>query len=154
MDRPLGIPANNQSLPCKVEGCSLLRYGWNDRCHDHAKAYREFRDAAWRRAVETRRLRHPHRFQPTTGNPDQWKVAANAAVAKAKKAGILPDLATGLYACVDCDGVASQYDHRNYARPLDVEPVCASCNCKRGSAKYPGASDYSFKLLSAPEQVA
>jgi len=36
--------------------------------------------------------------------------------------------------CVDCGESARHYDHRDYMRPLDVEPVCASCNIRRGSA--------------------
>lgn len=37
--------------------------------------------------------------------------------------------------CVDCGRDAHAYDHRDYSRPLDIEPVCASCNAKRGPAK-------------------
>lgn len=37
--------------------------------------------------------------------------------------------------CVDCGVPAVCYDHRDYAKPLRVEPVCASCNLKRGPAK-------------------
>jgi hypothetical protein len=36
--------------------------------------------------------------------------------------------------CVDCAAPASEYDHRDYGRPLDVEPVCHSCNIRRGPA--------------------
>jgi len=36
--------------------------------------------------------------------------------------------------CADCGKVAQHYDHRDYNRPLDVEPVCHSCNLKRGPA--------------------
>lgn len=38
------------------------------------------------------------------------------------------------YLCVDCGEPAEQYDHRDYAKPLEVEPVCRSCNWYRGSA--------------------
>lgn len=38
-------------------------------------------------------------------------------------------------ACSDCGKPATGYDHRDYNRPLDVEPVCRSCNVKRGPAK-------------------
>ena len=37
--------------------------------------------------------------------------------------------------CVDCGAPATGYDHRDYAKPLDVEPVCTGCNNRRGSAK-------------------
>ena len=38
--------------------------------------------------------------------------------------------------CVDCGKQASEYDHRDYDKPEQIEPVCASCNRKRGSAKF------------------
>jgi len=37
--------------------------------------------------------------------------------------------------CTDCGAQARDYDHRDYARPLDIEPVCRRCNQKRGPAK-------------------
>lgn len=39
-----------------------------------------------------------------------------------------------LYDCVDCGKRAHDYDHRDYSKPLEVEPVCRSCNLKRGPA--------------------
>lgn len=36
--------------------------------------------------------------------------------------------------CTDCGSPAQAYDHRDYNRPLDVEPVCHACNAKRGPA--------------------
>lgn len=36
--------------------------------------------------------------------------------------------------CADCGGGASEYDHRDYGRPLFVEPVCHACNVQRGPA--------------------
>ena len=36
--------------------------------------------------------------------------------------------------CVDCGKQAAHYDHREYMKPLDVVPVCISCNIKRGPA--------------------
>ncbi len=42
--------------------------------------------------------------------------------------------------CADCDADAQCYDHRDYRRPLDVWPVCYSCDAKRGSGfPYDGA---------------
>lgn len=38
------------------------------------------------------------------------------------------------FSCVDCSSPAVDYDHRHYLRPLDVVPVCRSCNLKRRSA--------------------
>lgn len=36
--------------------------------------------------------------------------------------------------CLDCFRKAEVYDHRNYFKPLEVEPVCRICNFKRGPA--------------------
>lgn len=36
--------------------------------------------------------------------------------------------------CVDCGGEAIEYEHRDYNRPLDVQPVCRRCNLHRGPA--------------------
>lgn len=44
------------------------------------------------------------------------------------------------FACVDCNKPAQQYDHRDYSRPLDVEPVCRSCNILRGPGLIPAAA--------------
>lgn len=38
------------------------------------------------------------------------------------------------HTCVDCGKPAQCYDHRDYFKPLDVEPVCNNCNKKRGPA--------------------
>ena len=53
-------------------------------------------------------------------------------VTLAVKAGILPKQRSQL--CVDCGDMARSYDHRDYMKPLEVEPVCVSCNNKRGPA--------------------
>ena len=39
-----------------------------------------------------------------------------------------------LFKCEDCGKRASEYDHRDYNKPLDVVPVCRSCNHWRGPA--------------------
>ncbi len=39
------------------------------------------------------------------------------------------------FACVDCARAAQCYDHRDYSKPLEVAPVCFSCNVLRGPAK-------------------
>jgi hypothetical protein len=51
-------------------------------------------------------------------------------VGKAIKAGKLPSPKTLL--CSDCGNSATEYDHRDYSKPLIVEAVCHSCNVKRG----------------------
>lgn len=37
--------------------------------------------------------------------------------------------------CVDCGAKANSYDHRDYKKPLKVDPVCMPCNRKRGRGK-------------------
>lgn len=37
-------------------------------------------------------------------------------------------------ACADCGCNAVEYEHRDYGRPLDVVPICRSCNLRRGPA--------------------
>lgn len=57
---------------------------------------------------------------------------AACAVSKAVRAGELPRPSELL--CMDCGRPASQYDHRDYTKPLHVQPVCRSCNVMRGPA--------------------
>ncbi len=55
------------------------------------------------------------------------------AVTKAVRDGDLPSIGTQI--CVDCGKPAQHYDHRDYDKPLEVEPVCVKCNFARGPAK-------------------
>lgn len=57
---------------------------------------------------------------------------AHGLVKLAIKYGYLPKPST--LTCQDCGQPAQVYDHRDYNRPLDVEPVCHACNIKRGPA--------------------
>lgn len=68
--------------------------------------------------------------------PPYWRSqrAAYLAVRKAIMKGILPRL-DGSIRCVDCDRSARYYDHRDYGKPLEVDPVCVRCNARRGPAK-------------------
>lgn len=44
--------------------------------------------------------------------------------------------------CVDCGAAATEYDHRSYAKPLDVVAVCHRCNITRGpSVEFGGEPD-------------
>jgi len=53
-------------------------------------------------------------------------------VKKAVKKGLL--VSAKKLQCLDCGLPAFCYDHRDYNKPLEVEPVCRSCNYRRGSA--------------------
>lgn len=66
----------------------------------------------------------------------QIRNAAHAAVYKAVRKGLIPSLKIHDIACVDCGNSATDYDHRNYDKPLEVEPVCRACNLRRGPATY------------------
>lgn len=50
----------------------------------------------------------------------------------AVRRGDIPKAAT--LTCVDCGNSAQVYDHRDYNLPLDINPVCKSCNTLRGKA--------------------
>lgn len=65
---------------------------------------------------------------------DRQKGAANRAVKSAILAGQLKP--PHLLKCVDCGADAKFYDHRFYAQPLNVVPVCHACNVYRGPAEY------------------
>lgn len=56
------------------------------------------------------------------------------AVKRAIRQGLLADLKATIVPCADCGAVAKHYDHRDYAKPLEVEAVCHSCNLRRGPA--------------------
>lgn len=62
----------------------------------------------------------------------RYTAFAHGLVAKAIKRGFIAALAG--HRCADCGEDATIYEHRDYERPLDVVPMCASCNVKRGPA--------------------
>lgn len=58
---------------------------------------------------------------------------AHGLVHRAIRRGQIPPVLT--CCCVDCGLRAEHYDHRDYAKPLSVEPVCRSCNKRRGPGR-------------------
>lgn len=57
--------------------------------------------------------------------------------------------------CVDCGAPATELDHRDYSKPLEVEAVCRPCNFKRGPAKFARASvNDIYAAPAATEQPA
>ena len=62
------------------------------------------------------------------------RMRAGYEVARAIKSGILTPPKT--LRCADCSKPAIEYDHRDYGKPLQVDPVCSSCNSKRGPGKW------------------
>ena len=81
-------------------------------------------------------------------------ISANAAgsrVAKAVRLGLLPRL-DGSVPCTDCGKPAKHYDHSDYRRPLDVQPVCSGCNKRRGPSV--DTMEERAKLLPLPMLTA
>lgn len=71
-------------------------------------------------------------------NPRSYKEAQRRAIGAVHTAiakGQLPRLTkeSGI-TCIDCDRPAAVYEHRDYAKPLEVDPVCHHCNVLRGPA--------------------
>lgn len=65
--------------------------------------------------------------------------ARNYAISRVNEAirtGKLKKLSQENVECVDCGGRALNYEHRDYSKPLDVEPVCVKCNKERGKANF------------------
>lgn len=58
---------------------------------------------------------------------------AQSMVGYAIRLGYLPHISSCI--CADCGAPATDYDHRDYNKPLEVDAVCRSCNFKRGPAK-------------------
>lgn len=123
---------------------------WNCLACQRIKSARQ-REAGARGAA-TRAKNYPHWRKPVDAQK-YWQGRAHSAVQAAIKHGLLPSLKAGEYACTDCGGVAIEYDHRDYGRPLDVQPVCRSCNKQRGTAVWPSADQYKFKRV-APAKPA
>ena len=67
---------------------------------------------------------------------EYWKLKTKASslVNRAVQSGSLPSPKT--LVCFDCGKHAAVYDHRDYHKPLEVVPVCSSCNRKRGMANH------------------
>ena|SRR5688572_3284758 len=61
------------------------------------------------------------------------KKACTNRIYREVKAGRMPPPTA--YKCADCGDKATMYEHRDYTKPLDVEPVCRSCNTARGPAR-------------------
>lgn len=61
------------------------------------------------------------------------RAKVSSAVAKEIKNGAIKKPSE--FVCVDCGNQAEHYDHRRYLEPLEVVPVCRSCNIKRGQAE-------------------
>lgn len=61
----------------------------------------------------------------------RYAVLAHRYVSVALYNGDLPKL-DGQVLCADCGAPAAEYDHRDYKKPMEVDPVCKACNQARG----------------------
>jgi hypothetical protein len=68
---------------------------------------------------------------------------ARGVICYAMQKGRLLDLSKANVQCVDCGKRALVWDHRDYTKPMLVDPVCYSCNGLRGQGEP--------KLLSGKE---
>lgn len=68
---------------------------------------------------------------------------AHAAVSAMVIAGLVKKLPCDGINCVDCGKQATHWEHRDYRKPQEIEPICKSCNTKRGHAM----TAYAAKLL-------
>jgi len=74
--------------------------------------------------ADSRRARRT--YSPPLNDNQKARVVTNYAV----KVGFLPPPTD--YFCMDCGADAECYDHRDYKKPLEVDPVCLRCNSRRG----------------------
>ena len=58
--------------------------------------------------------------------------------------GDLPRL-DGSVRCTDCNDPAAEYDHRDYKKPMEVEPVCRACNQARGPGLHRDPTETAIK---------
>jgi hypothetical protein len=89
-----------------------------DRYPTRKMCYRCSSDMAW--------FRHPYQRNAM--------LAVRAAIAR----GDLPPASR--FFCTDCSKPATCYDHRDYSKPLAVDPVCSGCNSRRGPAVISGVT--------------
>lgn len=66
---------------------------------------------------------------------DKHKRAVNRIAQAAVRSGDIPPLSGQV--CADCGKPATCYDHRDYGKPLEVEPVCFGCNKARPAPVIP-----------------
>jgi hypothetical protein len=71
-------------------------------------------------------------YRTDTSPRDALRLAAHNIIRNAIRSGRL--LPPKNFICVDCGEPAWGYEHRDYRKPLEVEPVCQACNNRRGPA--------------------
>jgi hypothetical protein len=101
---------------------------------------------------EFAKIANQTRCRPCSELVDYWRQWAYRKITKAiKNSRLYPPK---MLNCTDCGRPATGYDHRDYERPLAVEPICTQCNLKRGVAKFPlRLPDIKFKVDNHPKKV-
>ncbi len=75
-----------------------------------------------------------HKYSDEVKDWARYKVGMGLAASEVCKAVRRGDLLPVTdFSCVDCGKPAKNYEHRDYNKPLDVVPVCRSCNRFRGA---------------------
>lgn len=92
--------------------------------------------------------RPPRRTKQRAPQRSRYFRLAHSYVSVAIYNGDLPKL-DGSIKCVDCDQPAAEYDHRDYKKPMEVEPVCRACNQARG----PGLHRDPSECAEKPETI-
>lgn len=119
---------------------ACVQCGGERRCTPHCSVRLERKQATGRKISEG--MKRSWATRGCRNDPERaWRNFASHAVKKAIQLGFLPRL-DGSHLCVDCGAVATQYEHRDYTRVIDVEPVCASCNLRRPRAPMPQARQF------------
>lgn len=77
----------------------------------------------------------------------RYVILAHRYVTVAIYNGDLPKL-DGSIPCVDCGAAALEYDHRDYKKPMDVDPVCLACNQARGPGLHRDPSETGTKPMT------
>lgn len=114
----------------------LVRAGIRTSAHRGVSLAQPFVGACvWCGKKQTKNSHWNSLCRPCLSRRLQLQASAYQMVNKAVKEGKLPPISSRQ--CVDCGKPAVNYDHRDYCRPLDVEPVCVRCNSVRGRAGNP-----------------
>jgi hypothetical protein len=89
----------------------------------------------------------------------QWKAAERAIGARTAMKAVAYAVRNGrmqpatAFACTDCAASAEVYDHRDYSKQLQVEPVCLRCNARRGPAFWSLQTKASRGFRLRPKQL-
>lgn len=105
--------------PRRFHNCVLCEKAISKRAHPNVKFCAKCRAEPRRAYALARRL--------VLNDNEKARQLTKYAV----KVGFLPHPRE--FVCVDCKRVQAEcYDHRDYSKPLEVDPVCCDCNSSRG----------------------